>query len=157
MNKSKTKPHSTYTKQTMSTDQQQETPLPQRKFKIQFPKVPDFNDDDYEATPAAFHKALRQRGRERLVGWAYLHWLADRVQECYYNEGSNSIKNCAELGEEYMMRLNCPHNVCAGDQFIHVDKPFPAPWREKTFHDEDFTGAMKESRQPYYKSTYHYD
>ena len=85
-----------------------------RKSKLKFPRVPDFNEDEYEPTPRAFHRALRQRGRERLVAWAYFHWLGEQVEQCYYNEGALHMKNCEALRDEYMMRLNCPERVCPG-------------------------------------------
>jgi len=122
----------------------------ERKIKVEFPKVPDFLDEDYkEGDPKSFFEASQQRMRETLVSWKGLHYLQQKLEECFVREGVNYLKKCRPLALEYLRKLECPDYICPEESGGFGIKKY-------TFFDkyDDYQDRRQSYGEPFYAEPY---
>ncbi|KAJ9071953.1 hypothetical protein DSO57_1032169 [Entomophthora muscae] len=78
-----------------------------RKYEHQvFPRVPDFNDPDFDRNdPVAIIEARAQAVREDWVKVYEARIIRDVLARCYKTEGVNHYQHCRHLAEAYLERL----------------------------------------------------
>ncbi|KAI9299227.1 hypothetical protein K502DRAFT_298490 [Neoconidiobolus thromboides FSU 785] len=71
-----------------------------------FPRVPDFNDADFDPkNPVAIIEARAQRVREDWVKVYEARIIRQSLVQCYKTESVNHYQHCRHLAEAYLQRL----------------------------------------------------
>ena len=74
------------------------------------PRVPGYAEIDRN-DPAALIEARHQEARDKWVAIMGTRLLREQLRECYMREGTNHLKNCRELAQEYVHRIKDASNA----------------------------------------------